>query len=368
MNKRQREFLDYSLEEEVENEIEASRKRNIPIQLIDVDGESAITVIEKILLRWKPRDLRLEYSYSTEHAIIPTDDQLLVDLIEDMKFKTVERLPAINAVRIGVYAQNNLSEFERYDHVAQEHNEAWESMGSPEDLMDPVTAEIKTVKDGYVRPADYDGPNPFRESDGPMAKARPTTKRACLTVIEFRLKVDRKTKLFTLGYIAKDKNDRVIYFNEITNKDLTALSRRAIQEMFGNNLLKHYKGPFYEGAAKLFNGSKIVYCKENNQLPWWLCESNEKVELKNATGATASSNFQIFFLKMFGYGFRYVAVPLLLIIGVLGSLFHALMTQSLGGTDVTKAIFSVILMYVVSKAAAWMLRRSYDVGISKKFI
>jgi hypothetical protein len=371
MNKKQRQFVDYELEEEHEKDLRVSQEKNSPITLRDVDGKSEITVLEEILLRWKPRDLRLEESYTSSHSIIPTDDQLLVDIVKDMILKTVSRNPDKGSVEIGVYAQSNLSEFERYDHVITKHNKEWASIGSPEDLMDPVTGEIKVVTDGYVRPVSYKGPNPYRESDGPLSKARPSKKESCLAVIEYRMNIDRRNKLFTLGYIVKDKNGRVLYYNETMDKDLTALSRRAIQEVFGNNELNHYKGPFYEGVAMLFNGKKIPHCEKNNKLPWWVTAEGEEIVTKEHVVSNFSKEYEVSCYRFFGHGLRYVGVPLIFFIGILGSILGAINRvpeQNVFGEGfILRLIGSIVLMYIVSKIAAWLLRRAYDRSIETKF-
>jgi hypothetical protein len=72
---------------------------------------------------------------------------------------------------------------------------------------------------------------------------------------------------YTLGYVAYDSANRVIYYNEVTHRDLAYLVRRSVQELWGNPLERGKRGAFLEGIPLLIQGRKLAICKKDNTKP-----------------------------------------------------------------------------------------------------
>ena len=232
-----------------------SEKRLIPIYTDDLKGKSVVTALEDTILQWKPRDLRLEKSYIKTHSDTnDTSEELLVDMASGMSLKVNSRNIPDNSITVAVMFQHNIAEFERYDDVVNKHNEDWLEAGEPEDVFDPSTGDIQSIKDRFVTQSRYEGINPFGESNGDLSKAKPKPKKKKYLELTYRL--DIQGSIFTLGYVAKDLNNSILFYNELEGDNLAYLVRRSIQEMFGNPCVHSNFGPFYEGITMLINGKK----------------------------------------------------------------------------------------------------------------
>ena len=194
------------------------------------------------------------------------------DLADGMILQVMGRDPLHNAIVLGVYLQSNLAEFERYNLVVEKHNDTWIKQGCPEDVFNPLTGDISEVKDKLVSFAETESPYAKRpkriKNHGPLEKAKPNAKRNLYATIEFRLEVT--SILFTLSFVAKDYNSRVIYYNTLSHKDVAYLTRRAIQELFGNPFVYGNSGALLDGIAFLIQGKKLPICAKESKMPPWL--------------------------------------------------------------------------------------------------
>jgi hypothetical protein len=251
-----------------------SLARTKPVTFDKVKKLNPVSILEKYLLLWPPCDVRCEMSYQATHEFDFTDSAFMDDLADGMILQVMGRDPMHNAIILGVYLQSNLAEFERYNLVVEKHNDTWIKQGCPEDVFNPLTGDISEIKEKLVSYADTESPyfkRPKRiKNNGPLERAKPNAKRNLYSQIEFRL--DPKTdKSFTLSFVAKDYNGQIIYYNVLTHKDIAYLTRRAIQELFGNPFVYGNKGPLLDGISLLIQGKKLEICdKEHNKRPDWM--------------------------------------------------------------------------------------------------
>jgi hypothetical protein len=250
------------IEEGLDIDFEDSVIRTESVSTKDTRRTNPVSILEKYLLKWPPRDVRFEDTYLADHEFCFTDSLFMEDIADGMVLKVIERLPAENSITIGVFLQSNLAEFERYNAVVEQHNDEWVRQGSPEDVFDPRTGDVTTIRDTLVKEAVADSPYrrtpEYDPSDGPLTKVRPKTKRDLYVKIKVRL--DVLGSIFKMGFVAWDAKDQIIYYNELQHKDISYLTRRAIQELFGNPFVYGNSGALLDGIAHLIQGKKIPLC------------------------------------------------------------------------------------------------------------
>ena len=242
-----------------------------PVLHDDVKKMNPVSILEKYLLIWPPCDVRCEMSYLANHDFNFTDSAFMDDIADGMLLKVIDRNPKNNSITLGVYLQSNLAEFERYNLVVEQHNDDWVRQGCPDDVFNPLTGDISEITEQLVSYAEADSPYVKRpkkiKSKGPLTKARPSIKRSLYAQIEFRLLYHKER--FNLSFVAKDYNKQVIYYNSIWNKDIAYLTRRAIQELFGNPFVYGNSGALLDGIAFLIQGKKLPICAKESDKPFW---------------------------------------------------------------------------------------------------
>ena len=303
--------MDYEREQEEADILnyKDSVARLNPAPLAKVKKLTPVSILEKYLLKWPPCDVRCEMSYQANHDFTFTDSQFMDDLADGMILQVMGRDPLNCGIIMGVYLQSNLAEFERYNLVVEKHNDTWVKQGCPEDVFNPLTGDITEVKDKLVSFAETDSPyfkRPKRiKNHGPLEKAKPDIKRNLYAMIEFRLDVSTE-EVFTLSFVAKDYNNQIIYYNVLSNKDIAYLTRRAIQELFGNPFIYGNKGPLLDGISLLIQGKKLEICAKESKQPTWL---NGSFKSKNP-GLTVAKAKGVYF-TILGYLFG-ILVPILI--------------------------------------------------------
>jgi len=325
----------------------ASMERNSSVLHKQVKRKNPATILEKHLLAWPPRDVRLDETYLEDHEFEDTDSEFMIDVADGMTLEVIERIPLQNSIVIGVFLQSNLAEFERYNLVVDKHNYDWVEQGSPEDVFNPITGDLSELKDTIVREAEADSPyrsSPeYQISDGPLAKARPNTKRELYARIKFRLDVEDGT--FKMGFVARDAKDKVIFYNTLKHNDVSYLSRRAIQELFGNPFVYGHTGALLDGIAYLLQGKKLPLCHKNNEIPDWP-EMKDAVCKDSNPALTLSSVNQIFY-RVFGIIFGYIIPIYLLWTWIIVKTYRALLaTNTRGSHDADNWMITVILSCV----------------------
>lgn len=298
-----------------------SVSRTKPVLFNQVSKMSSVSILEKYLLKWPPCDVRCEMSYLADHDFEFTDSQFMDDITDGMILKVIKRDPQNNGITLGVYLQSNLAEFERYNLVVDQHNEDWEKQGCPEDVFNPITGDIAPITEQLVSYADSDTPYMKRPSKlrtkGPLTDARPGIKRSLYAQIEFRLvTVD---KAFRLSFVAKDYNGQIICYNHLVNKDIAYLTRRVIQELFGNPFIYGNKGALLDGIAYLIQGKKLQICAKEGVKPDWMAGS-----LKTKNPRLAVSHISALWYKILGWIFGGVLPVVIFWQGVLVASYKAL--------------------------------------------
>lgn len=325
----------------------SSMNRNEPTPHKRAKRDNPVTILEKHLLGWPPRDVRFDESYLRNHNFESTDSEFMIDVADGMVLKVIERIPKENSIVIGMYLQSNLAEFERYNLVVDKHNYDWTEQGSPEDVFDPITGDISEIKDTIVREAEADSPyrsSPDYEiSSGPLTKARPKTNRDLYAKIKFRL--DTLKGKFKIGFVAKDSKDKVLYYNTLINKDIAYLSRRAIQELFGNPFIYGTSGALLDGIALLIQGRKLPLCHKNNEIPDWP-EMKEAV-CKDFNHALTLSNLKQLSYNVLGIAFGYIIPIYIFCVWIIAKTYRALIaTNTPGSRDADNWMIIVVLSCV----------------------
>ena len=286
-----------------------SLARTKPVLFKDIKKLTPVSILEKYLLIWPPCDVRCEMSYLANHDFQSTDSPFMQDLADGIILQVMGRDPIHCGIILGVYLQSNLAEFERYNQVVEKHNDIWVKQGSPEDVFNPLTGDISEVKDKLVSYAETDSPylkRPKRiKNNGPLEKAKPDAKRNLYAQIEFRLD-PQMDKSFILSFVAKDYNSQIIYYNTLSHKDIAYLTRRAIQELFGNPLVYGNKGPLLDGIAYLIQGKKLEICAKECTKPVWLTGS-----FKSRNQALTVSRVESVWYNILGYLFG-ILIPVLI--------------------------------------------------------
>lgn len=328
MNRRR---LKAEIEEGFELDFEDSFERTLSVSVKDVRRSNPVSIMEKYLLNWPPRDVRFEDTYLDEHEFEFTDSVYMVDLADGMTLKVIERLPKENSITIGVYLQSNLAEFERYNAVVEEHNEAWVEQGSPEELFDPRTGDIIPIRDTLVKEAVADSPyrrtSEYEPSDGPLTKARPKTKRDLYAKIKVRL--DIEDDMFIIGFVAWDSKDLIIYYNVLENENLSYLTRRVIHELFGNPFVYGNSGALLDGIAHLIQGKKLKLCGEHNTIPDW--PGLDEYSVKDSNPEVASNKVTEVLFRIAAVFFGYLAPVYIFWTYVIAKSWHSLKTATKDG-------------------------------------
>jgi len=293
------------LEECVEADAIDSFKRAEPVKAKDVKHMSPVSILEKHILSWPPRDVRFEQSYLKNHSFEFLDSEFMTDIADGMELRVIERLPKENSVVFGVYLQSNLAEFERYNLVVEEHNNRWAEQGCPEDVFNPITGDISRIRDTLVREAEADSPyrrSPaFMFSDGPLQNARPEIKRDLYIKIKYRL--EKEDGVFKMEFVAWDAKDLVIFYDTIEDTNMAYLARRATQELFGNPFVYGESGALLDGIGYLIQGKKLDICHANNTIPEW--PELKDAKCKSSNPALVLSNANQIFYRILGIAFGY---------------------------------------------------------------
>lgn len=341
---------------------DAAQERSFPIYVKNIGRKSLVSVLEKYVKLWEPRDIRLSSEYQDTHRVESTDDVLIKDIAKGMKVSVEERIPSKNTLKVAVMFQHNLAEFERYDSTVDAHNEQWVNQGCPEDVMDPTTGDIFEVEDKYLNHASDENPAPFGESTGHLARSKPKARRKKLLTVTYKVKVLRESNMFQLDFSAVDNRGRTVYFNSLKNKNLAYLTRRATQELYGNPEAFGNKGPFLEGISMLVTGKKIGRCFSKNTAPDEQVTRNVKnayLEQGLKSGASAGT-------KTIANLVRYL-VPWIGVIGIIASAYRAFQEYITVQTMFIYFGLNLALIYASIFISGRMLRHAFDIDVDRRF-
>jgi len=366
---------------ELDDEQTVSRnKRDKPCLVNSLGRQQPLQVLESLVSQWPTHDLR--YNNPDMDDYFSADEELMVDLITGMETRVLRKDLSTGTLEYSVEFQNNLAEYERYNMVIEEHNELWKRQGCPTSVFDPVHGEVHKVIDQHVDPvviASKNKPQPksvYSNSKSPLAKARPTMKRTGYIRVIYQLTVYKAS--YTLGYVAYDSSDRVLYYNELTHKDLAYLVRRSVQELWGNPLETAKSGCYLEGISMLIQGKKIKICKKDNDKPAILASS---AVLKERNPELLAATVQEKGLKTSESLLRWM-VPLSLVIGILWWSLNCMgkAFNHIEGTNTTVCEPGIGMKWMIGMAliigaflvARWLTqytqRRASQIAAEKRFI
>jgi hypothetical protein len=369
-----RKRLEAEIEENASLDFGDSIDRQEVVTVKDVRRINPLATLEKYLLKWPPRDVRFEDTYLDEHEFEHTDSLFMIDIADGMVLKVIERLPKENSITVGVYLQSNLAAFERYNAVVDQHNKAWVEQGCPEDVFDPRTGDINPIRDTLVKEANVGSPyrrtTEYDPSSGPLTKARPKVKRDLYAKIKVRL--DIVGSIFKMEYVAWDSKDMIIYYNVLKHKDLSYLTRRAIQELFGNPFVHTNTGPLLDGIAHLIQGKKLALCNQYNEIPEW--PGLDEYSVKTSNPEVANNKVSEILFRISGFFFGYVAPIFIFWNFIVVKSYHSLTTASndklqRGDPDWwTYIIVSCLVLIVSFMLAKFCYRQANVLKLTSKLI
>lgn len=345
-----------------------SHKRNLPVSLKDVEKKNPVSILEDYSTLWPPRDIRYDELLSKRLNCFGEDSKFMEDMFEGMELRVIQKIPTKNQVRVGVYFQTNMAEFEKYNAVAYAHNKKWVEHGMKEEVFDPVHGNCIPVKDQFVDYAKRNSPyipkterNPFgTQSNGAISMARPEAKKNILLEILYQL--DIVGGLFRLGYVVYDYKARIVYYNETKGNNLSLLTRRATQEIFGHPFLYIDEGPFLDGIPLLIQGKKIPICKQDNVAPSWM-----KGDIKNVNVDLSLSKGKIFTYSFLTSFFSYIFPLILLFWGIILAIPPALKTGE-PLQFILRILIVMIIMYFSVMGGKKFRRAVFEEYLKQKFI
>lgn len=262
------------------DEQEAIRQRRVqPVYVSCIAELQPLNVLENLILMWPTHDVRYEDGFGG------SEDAIMVDMMKSMEQRVIRKDIIKGIIDISVEFLKNLDEIERYNAAARNHNIEWRNYGSPKSVFDPVHGDEFKIADTLVDPVlpqsqHYRMPDSAYNgvSTGRLAQARPDMKKKSHVRIRYQMSITH-TGMFVLGYAAYDCNNKVIYYNEVSNKDLAYLVRRSVQEMWGNHTTaKQHPDNLLDGISMLINGKKIVICKKDNKLPEFIAHETTTIK------------------------------------------------------------------------------------------
>jgi hypothetical protein len=226
--------------------------------------------------RIEPRDLPINDPYyllnefeEIIHSIPITDLRYRIrpslrnnDILEDMvlssEVTTSRKDITTGILDLTINFVSNLDEIERYNkHVENKNKELLES--SYEGILfDPVHGKMKDVTEESLTSINLVGDD------------RVSHKSYLLV----RYQIRQINSGFVLGYSVYDHSGMIIYFNEISSKNLMELCYRSVQEIWGHpEISGSYTGSgLIEGVQYLINGKKLSICKRDNRYPSFINE------------------------------------------------------------------------------------------------
>jgi hypothetical protein len=293
------------------------------------NNEHPLNVLEKLIYLWPPCDIRIDVNPNFLVSVESnknSDTDMLEDIVRSAEYITTKKDFTNNILEISINIIKNLDEIERYNRAVREHNEKWLNSGKPNKIFDPVHGEEFDLEDKYVDPVLINGnilEAPEIEQNisyGPLTKARPQVKRKRLVRIVYQLTVN-KDKSFTLGYIAYNYNNEILYYNTIAHTNLGYLIRRSVQEMWG---LPFKSGTYIEGVSFFLTGKKIDICIKDNKKPSFIIKEEKEIKLKDDNKCIQAEKRISFLSKAILYTpvlaviFNLIAIP----VYVVGSLYY----------------------------------------------
>lgn len=355
--------------------------RRQPITAAKMHGVNLLNAFIDRLLMYQPKDLRID-----EDQIDIDDNDFIVDMVEASRVVIKEKRFAQDIVTTSVKYVTNLDEIKTYNEAVKDFND--QEFGDTEDR---IIAEQMLNKDRAFDYATGDPRRitkpislviPFKQTEeysdeevyapGAFGKNRPTPIYATRVTVQYH--VTLVGKIFTVGYVARDTQGRVLYYDEASDIDLTQLIRRSVQRLWGNHHIDVtvQSGEYYEGVTQLIQGRKTRYCK-NNPKPDIL-RAGERMYTVNTDVplATAAETASLGLGRVFGYivpVLGVLAVILFLIWGInqydldSGAFAEGTMGKFLTGLAVITAV-----LIILSKIPKHLYKKADHINLRKKFM
>ncbi len=361
------------LYEQLNAGIANANERITPITKESIGRKQPLTLLASRILAWPTHDLRADLYVKNKEPDISlfkvTDTDLMIDVVEGIELKVIRKDLSLNIIEVEAYFQTNLDEFERYNLTVEHHNHEWEINGSKNNVFHPITGEMIEILDSYVDPARitstrYPVPEHVDEnmSKGPLAKARPDLNRKPVLLIKYQLKTEGED--FSLDYVAYDKNNKVVYYNSISGKDLSILVRRSVQEIWGNPFIFGDSGSVLEGISVLIQGKKIPLCKEMNTRPQLLGTNDD---IKEVNKQLQNKEMEQASLKFFERLLR-IWVPIGTFIYFVWTSLSCLVRGNSSVSFIMCIITCAMILFISFKLSYYMDRRISQLDAEKKFI
>jgi len=350
----------------INDEDHASDLRHELSTVKTLKGKNLLNTLAKKVTSYPAKDIRLERRYQEDHIVRSTDSEFMTDVAHGMAIKTAAKDYENNILTINIDFHSNMGEFERYNLAVEQHNDEWIANGYRHDTFDPIHGDITPIRETLVDQVKVENPldrEPESRKKGPLASARPKTKRSTVVTIQYQIKQDKH--VFVLGYVARDSNNRVLYYNSFRSFDLSYLVRRSVQELWGNPEVYGDTGPFLEGITMLIQGKKLDICKRDNLKPLILSG-----KLKTSNPNLTISKFERTMLSTFGVLFGKI-IPVAcvggLIIGTILCIAQWGLTGE-GGHFMWIAIGCPVTLVISNMIAARVNRENAALKMKETFI
>lgn len=337
-NKFEHDYLNILSEED-----KIKKERNTPFIINDIKEENILNILEKFILMWPPRDIRWNRQC--------LEERMIEDIADAMDTFVSRKDVNSNILEVTVSFPSNLDEIELYNLRVKKHNREWIENGSITETFDPITGDTSEVSDQFVDPVHFQSNhNPLPDSvytsksNGLLAMSRPEIKRRGFVKTTYR--VSFKGDMFKLGYVSFDRNNQIIYYNELIHQNLNYLVRRSIQEIWGNP--KSLKGNKHllNGIPMLIQGKKLEQCRLNNSFPSAI---NTQAKFKSMKRINLAENIEETTSSL-SVHFAYT-IPAILGIGVVVAAFMAFICWN----DVIPGYYYPVKKIIVRMIAACVM-------------
>ena len=324
-----------------------------------------LTLLADRLLMWPTYDIR--------YMGISGDTRLIRDIVSGMENNIIRKDLTSGIVEMSVEVQENLAEYEKFNHLTEQHNTDWIRNGRKTHVIDPVHGDLYEVADQLVDPAligSRHNPVPDGQINdsvqrGRLSQMRPQMRRRTFATVRYQLRMSGE--MFILGYAAYSSSNEVVYYGEQSHYDLAVLIRKSVQEIWGNPYEQHEAGKLLEGISLLTQGRKLNICKRDNKLPNFLSSLEIKSGIREVDIIEGKQNICKVSNKLFGIG-----VPVLsffLVILIFLQLVDSVNNGTLNGTKILLEILIIITAVITGRfVSRWSERQASILDAEKSLL
>jgi hypothetical protein len=226
-------------------------KNSRTIESSSING-SLLEELERSMLGWEPRDTRIQNPYNADlyEFDISEANGKLYQGTRLVKGYTVEEK---GLLVLKILITSNLGDFEDYNKQVDAYNDGLSN------LDDPVSGDPSTDV-----PVKHCGPDMQHDLGIEMEPGyldeipgvpRPVDEK--VEVASIQMKIQEVRGRMMLEFVVQDSKAKIIYWGRYESDDLSQLTRKAIQGVFGNPSIEAAGDPL-EGLPMLLRGEKAA--------------------------------------------------------------------------------------------------------------